>query len=65
MKKLSTTKLHNFSRSTTFILVISPFEDILKIQISNFRNSNIHFPRQNDFKSKSCQLQSCVTFRDL
>ena len=43
MKKLSTTKLHNFSRSTAFVLVISPFEDILKIQILNFRNSNIVF----------------------
>jgi hypothetical protein len=43
MKKLSTIKFHNFSRSTTFILVISPFEDILKIQILNFRNSNIVF----------------------
>ena len=43
MKRLSTTKLHNFSRSTTLVLVISPFEDILKIQISKFRNSNIVF----------------------
>jgi len=43
MKKLLTTKLHNFSRSTTFVLVVSPFEDILKIQISNLRNSNIIF----------------------
>ena len=43
MKKLSTTKLHNFSRSTTFVLVVSSFEVILKIQISNLRNSNIVF----------------------
>ena len=41
MKKLSTTKLHNFSRSTTFVLVISPFDDILKIQISNLRNLKV------------------------
>ena len=43
MKKLSTTKLHNFSISTTFDMVISPFEDILKIEILNLRNSNIVF----------------------
>ena len=43
MKKLSTTKLRNFSRSTTFLLVVSPFEVILKIQILNFRNLNIVF----------------------
>ena len=43
MKKLSTTKLHNFLRSTTFVLVVSPFEVILKIQILHLRNSNIVF----------------------
>ena len=41
--KLSTTKLHNFSRFTTFVLVVFPFEVILKIQNSNLRNSNIVF----------------------
>ena len=34
MKKLSTIKFHNFSRSTTFILVVSPFGVIYKIWIS-------------------------------
>jgi hypothetical protein len=43
MKKLSTTKLHNFSRSTTFVLVVSPFQVILKIQMSNLKNLNIVF----------------------
>ena len=43
MKKLSTIKLHNFSRSIIFVWVVSPFEVILKIQISNLRNSNIVF----------------------
>jgi hypothetical protein len=37
---LSTTKFYNFLRSTTFVLLISPSEDILKIQILNLRNSN-------------------------
>ena len=49
MKKLSITKLHNFSRFTTFVLVISPFEDILKIQISNFRNSKLVFPYKHNY----------------
>jgi hypothetical protein len=31
MKKLSTTKLHNFVRSTTFILIVYSFEVIYKI----------------------------------
>jgi hypothetical protein len=43
MKRLSTTKLHNFFRSTTFVLVVSPFEVILKIQFLNLINSNIVF----------------------
>ena len=43
MKKLSNIKLHNFLRSTTFVLVVSAFEVILKIQILNLRNSNIVF----------------------
>jgi hypothetical protein len=43
MKKFSTTKFYNFSRSTTFVQVISPSEVVLKIQILNFRNSYIVF----------------------
>jgi hypothetical protein len=43
IKKLSTTKLHNFSRSTTFVLVISPSKVVRKNQILNLRNSNIVF----------------------
>jgi hypothetical protein len=43
MKRLSTTKLRNFSISTTFVWVISLFVDILKIKISNLKNSNIVF----------------------
>jgi hypothetical protein len=40
---LSTTKFHDFSRSATFILVVSPSEVVYKIWISNFRNSNVVF----------------------
>ena len=29
MKKISTTKLYNFSRSTTFILIISLFDKVM------------------------------------
>ena len=43
MKKLSTIKFYNFSRSTTFILVVSPSEAIYKICILNWRNSNVVF----------------------
>jgi len=43
MKKLSTTKFYNFSRSTTFILLVSPSEVTYKIWISNLRNSNVVF----------------------
>jgi hypothetical protein len=43
MEKLSTTKLHNFSSIRTFVLVVSPFEVILKIQISNLRDLYIIF----------------------
>ena len=43
MKKLSTIKFYNFSRSTIFILVVSPSEVTYKIWISNLRNSNVVF----------------------
>ena len=43
IKKLSTTKLYNFSRSTTFIFVVSPSEIIYKIWISKLTNSNVIF----------------------
>jgi len=43
MEKLSTTKFHNFSRSTTFLLKVFPSEVIYKILISNLRNSNVVF----------------------
>ena len=42
-EKLSTIKFYNFSRSTTFILVVSPSEVTYKIWISNLRNSNVVF----------------------
>jgi hypothetical protein len=41
MTKFSTTKFHNFWRSTTFILVVSPSEVVYKIWISHLRNSNV------------------------
>ena len=43
IKKLSTTKFHNFSRSTTVILAICPSEVVYKIWISNLKNSNVGF----------------------
>jgi len=43
MEKLSTTKFHNFSRSATFILLVSPSDVIYKIYVSNLRNSNVVF----------------------
>jgi hypothetical protein len=36
-------KVHNFSRPTTFMLVIFPFEVVFKIQNLNFLNSNVVF----------------------
>jgi hypothetical protein len=42
-EKNSTIKFYNFLRSTTFILIISAFEVVYKIWISNLRNSNVVF----------------------
>jgi hypothetical protein len=41
MKMLSTTKLHNLLRSTTFILIVSSSEVVYKILISNLKTSNV------------------------
>ena len=65
MKKLSTTKFYNFSRSTTFILIVSPSEVVYKIWISNLRNSNVVFLDKMNSNKKSCQIQSSITFWDL
>jgi hypothetical protein len=43
IKKLSTIEFFNFSRSTIFILVVSPSEAVYKIWISNGRNSKAVF----------------------
>jgi hypothetical protein len=40
---LSTTKLYNFLRSTTFILIISSPEVVYKNLISNLKTSNEFF----------------------
>jgi hypothetical protein len=64
MKKLSTTKFSNLLRFTTFILIVSPSKVVYKIWISNLKNSIIVFLWQDDFKWKSCQLQSVITFWD-
>jgi hypothetical protein len=45
MKSLSTTKLHNFLRSTSFILIVSSSEvvyKILKLQIKNMLIKKFH-----------------------
>jgi hypothetical protein len=43
MKKMSTIKLHKFSRSTTFVLIVSSSKVVYKIWISNLKTSNIFF----------------------
>jgi hypothetical protein len=42
-KTLSTTKFHNSSIPTTFMLVVFSFEVVFKIQILNFINSDVVF----------------------
>ena len=73
MKTFSTTKLHNFSRSTTFVLDVSPSKAVWKIQILNFRNQRNClldrlfqikiFGHPNDLKLKKFELQSCRSRR--
>lgn len=41
MKSLWTTKLHNFLRSTTFIMIVFSFEIVYKLWISNSRASTV------------------------
>lgn len=41
MKRLSTTMLHNVLRVTTFVLIVSPSDVFLKIQILNFSSVDI------------------------
>jgi hypothetical protein len=62
IKKLSITKFHYISRSTTFILVVFPSEIVWKILILKFKHS---FAWQDDFKPKHCQLQSFITLKYL
>jgi hypothetical protein len=42
-KTMSTTKFHNSSIPTTFMLVIFYFEVVFKIQILDFLNSDVVF----------------------
>jgi hypothetical protein len=67
MKKLSTTKFYNFSRSTTLVLAISPSEVVWRIWILNLRKLKHNFPLIDYLKwKKNHQLQiSCTTFLDL
>jgi hypothetical protein len=62
-KTLSTTKFHNSSIPTTFMLVVF-FEVFSKFKFKffKFRRS---FRWQDNFKWKSCQLQNSITYRDL
>ena len=62
MKKLSTTRFYNSSRSISLVLVISSSEVIWRIWISNGRKFNHNFSWVNDFNLKSCQLQIWTTF---
>ncbi len=67
MEKLSTIKLYNLSRFTTFILVIFLYNFFwtIWIWISKYNNFKQHFKILNDFKWKNCQQQSCITYQDL
>jgi hypothetical protein len=47
IKNLSTTKFHNFLTSTTFMLVVFPFEVNYEIWISNFISFTIWFQIKN------------------
>jgi hypothetical protein len=62
IKKLSITKFHYISRSTTFILVVFPSDVVCKIQILKSKHN---FAWQDDFKPKHCQLQSFITLQYL
>ena len=64
---MSTTKFHNFSRSTTVILAISPSEVVYKIWISNLKNSNVGFVGKTNsilkvFNYKVVQLLKIYNF---
>jgi hypothetical protein len=61
IKNLSTIKFHNFSGSTTFILVVSPSEAVYK-KLNSFKPG---YRWQDDFKLKTCQLQSFIIYCDL
>jgi hypothetical protein len=58
-------KFHNFLRPTTLILVVYPFEVVLKIQFFKFLKFRRSFCWKNDFKSKCCQLQISITSQDV
>jgi hypothetical protein len=64
-EKLSTTKFHNFSRSTTFILVVSPSEVIYKIWISNLKNADVVFHDKMISNEKVINYKVSLTFGDL
>jgi hypothetical protein len=79
MKMLSTTKSHNLSRSTTFVLCvfiskILKYHHTLTYDYGTYGFSwckllwnlaNQIEGHHNDFKQKSYELQSCITFWDL
>jgi hypothetical protein len=61
-KKLSTTKFHNFYRSTTFILLIFSYEGIWKTQKIKGEN-DFHCVEIEGFElfSTKCSLYNCLT----
>jgi hypothetical protein len=65
MEKWLTTKLYNFSRSTTFIFCCFSIWDCLKKLNFKCWKFRCNYPQLDDFKLKSFQLQICITFRDL
>ena len=67
MKKSSTTKLYNSSKSITFILVIFLYNIFwtVWIWIWKYNNFKQHFQILNDINWKSHQQQSWITHQDL
>jgi hypothetical protein len=72
MKKLSNTKFHNFSGYTTFILWVSPYENIYKIWIFKFKKFKHIFKHSFSFatwfqmkrvlNNKVHNFSRCTTF---
>jgi hypothetical protein len=63
IKNLSATKFHNFSRSTTFMLGVSPFEVVSKFEFQIREFQTEFFIDKMTLNKKSYKLQSFITSR--